>query len=328
MIRVLIFRETPENINEGVDKHCRALYELLLNNSQVEILPIENVKDVIYIKFLKNRQLFKLSSLKKRIRESNCDIVHVHGFASFLAVEAIIAAKLCGKKILYTAHYHPINTLDNPRFGKLFFNFLLRPVLHFVDGFISLNDEDKAFFGKYIKTVFQIPHWMRMEPKSVDVSMKKKNMILFVGRNKLNKGVEHLFQIPRNKYEVHCVCGETIINRDDFILHHDISNEELSSLYAQASLLVVPSKYEAFSLVALEAFMHKTPVLMSDRVRIADYLNGCNGYKVFKYGDMQSFLELIDETMKVNVDVERILEIFNPNRIKDLYLNAYNRIMQ
>lgn len=323
MLKVLCLREVPEHANEGIDKHCKALYDLFCDDDNISILPIKDALGVRYIKKLSNRQYYKWGALRRTIKQSGCDIVHVHGFASFLAVQAIILAKICRKKVLYTAHFHPIETLDNPRMGKLFFNILLRPFLHLVNGFVSLNNEDKAFFGKYIKKVYQIPHWMRLEVKDVNVSDKKNNMILFVGRNKQNKGVEHLQQLPKGKYEVHCVCGDTIIEREDFILHHDITNEELSDLYAKASLLVVPSKYEAFSLVALEAFMHKTPVLMSDRVRIADYLEGCSGYTIFKYGDYSAFNSLIDTTMKQEVDVKKIKEVFNPDRIKELYKNAY-----
>ena len=282
MIKILCLREVPEHVNEGIDKHCNALYSLFKDDSEIEILPIRNAEGVSYIKQLSNRQYYKWNGLKNTIENSGCDIVHIHGFASFLAVQAIIIAKLCKKKVIYTAHYHPIETLDNPMVGRLFYYLLLKPVLHFVDAFIALNNEDRKVIGKHIRRVFQIPHWMRLKAKDISLSEKNPNMILFVGRNKGNKGVDHLLQLPKNKYEIHCVCGDSYIDRDDFILHHDISNEELSDLYAKASLLVVPSKYEAFSLVALEAFMHRTPVLMSDRVRIADYLNGCSGYTIFK----------------------------------------------
>lgn len=326
MIKVLCIRENPLHLNEGIDKHCKALSDLLEGNEEVDILPIEDFNNYFSIKALRNRKVYKLGALRRRILSSGCDIVHVHGFASFLAVEAIIVAKLCKKKVMYTAHYHPIETLDNPKFGKLFFNFFLRPVLRLADGFIALNHEDQQIFGRYIRKVFQIPHWMRMKTKDMKNSDKRKNMLLFVGRNRGNKGVEHLLHMPRGKYEVHCVCGDTTIERDDFILHHDISNEQLSELYAQASLLLVPSKYEAFSLVALEAFMHKTPVLMSDRVRIADYLEGCSGYTVFKYGDFEAFNQSIDTAIQQVVDVDKIVQVFNPDRIRSLYVKAYRSI--
>ncbi len=326
MIKVLCLREVPEHENEGIDKHCHALYDMFREDKEINILPIKDAKGVVYIKRLSNRQYYKWNDLKKTIKDSGCDIVHVHGFASFLAVQSIIMAKLCGKKIIYTAHYHPIETLDNPTVGKLFFYFMLKPVLCLANGFIALNNEDRIFIGKYIKKVYQIPHWMRLNVKDVSLSEKKSNMILFVGRNKGNKGVDHLLQLPRNKYEVHCVCGDTTIDRDDFILHHDISNDELSNLYAKASLLVVPSKYEAFSLVALEAFMHKTPVLMSDRVRIADYLEGCSGYTVFKYGDYDAFNSAIESAKQQIVDVKSIIERFEPDRIKQMYVEAYKSL--
>jgi glycosyltransferase involved in cell wall biosynthesis len=322
MIRILCIRETPEHVNEGIDKHCRALYDLFTGDQDIELLPIENYSVIKRLRLL-NKNVASISSLVRLIKQKKCDIVHIHGFASFVVVSAIIAAKIAGKKIVYTAHYHPIETLNNPKFGKFFFAVLLKPVLRFVNTFVSLNNEDRDFFDKYVKNVYQIPHWSRLLPINVDSSLKKKNMILFVGRNKPNKGVEHLMHLPFGKYEVHCVCGDTIIDRSDFILHHDITNTELSNLYKEASLLVVPSKYEAFSLVALEAFMHNTPVLMSDRVRIADYLTDCRGYKVFHYGDYEEFNNSIESAMKEVVDVSKIVEIFNPSRIKELYKTVY-----
>lgn len=328
MIKVLCLRESPVNKNEGVDKHCHALFDLFYNDDEIKILPITNILDIWHIKFLKGKQIVKMSSLIRMIKASNCDVVHVHGFASFFAVQAIICSWICRKKIMYTAHYHPIDTLDNPKFGRLFFRFLLCPILRFVDGFIALNNEDKKFFSPYIKCIFQIPHWARIIPHKISKSEKNPKMILFVGRNKLNKGIDHLLSLPKNEFEVHCVCGTTNFPRKDFILHHNVSNEELADLYAKASLLVVPSKYEAFSLVSLEAFMFNTPVLMSDRVRIADYLNGCAGFKVFKYGDFDDFYKSIYKTMSLEVDTEAIKDIFDPIRIKELYKNAYKTIFK
>lgn len=94
-------------------------------------------------------------------------------------------------------------------------------------------------------------------------------MVLFVGRNDTNKGIEHLYSLPDN-YRVHCVCKGTV-KRNDFILHQNLGDAELACLYRQASVVVVPSRYEAFSLVALEALQYHTPVVISERVRIGDY---------------------------------------------------------
>ena len=149
-------------------------------------------------------------------------------------------------------------------------------------------------------------------------------MILFVGRNEENKGIDYLYKLP-SKYVVHCVTKGKL-QRSDFIVHSDVSDEELDLLYRKASLVVIPSRYEAFSYVALEAFAHGTPIVMSDRVQIANYLEGKSGYSIFSYGDYQDFLSAVDKTIGIDVDVNGILSIFDKNVIKNKYANIYKQV--
>ena len=118
-----------------------------------------------------------------------------------------------------------------------------------------------------------------------------------------------------------------ILQRKDFIIHTDITDEELNALYDEASLVVIPSRYEAFSYVALEAFAHGTPVVMSDRVQIASYLAGKTGYSIFKYNDYSDFLKAVDRTIGTPVDVNGIMAIFDKNVIKEKYTNVYMQTM-
>lgn len=149
-------------------------------------------------------------------------------------------------------------------------------------------------------------------------------MILFVGRvDDPVKGFQHLYSIPEGKYEIHCVGKGTIKQRGDIIQHINIPNEELIQLYAQASLVVVPSKYEAFSYVTLESLCYGTPVVMSENVRIADHLKGIKGYSIFKYGDNKDFIKKIEETIGENVEITKIMSIFNPEKIRLAYKKLY-----
>lgn len=321
MKKVLLMHDFQINGNGGIDKHCDALVNLFRNDSEIQVLP-QRRYEYIYVRFLK-KQIPNWSSIKKMIKESNCDIVHIHGFASFTVPIAILAAKMCNKKIVYTAHYHPMSTLDHPILAKFFFFICLRPLLRFVKVSVALNNEDEVFLKRYIKCVLKIPHWIRFNSLNVDCSKKNPNMILFVGRNAPNKGIDHILNLPMNKYEVHCVCNGLKVLRGDFVCYQNVSDQELSELYTRSSLVVIPSRYEAFSLVALEAFMHHTPVVMSDRVHIADYLDGCRGYAVFSYGDQNDFQRCIASTIGSDVDTEKIAQIFSEERITTLYRKVY-----
>ena len=99
-------------------------------------------------------------------------------------------------------------------------------------------------------------------------------------------------------------------------------------MYAQAALLAVPSKYEAFSYVSLEALGHGTPVLMSNNVRIADHLNGIEGWDTFELNNIDNFLNKIESTIKKKVDVNKIMQRFSAETIKFKYDNLYNLCMK
>ena len=278
MIKVALLRNVSPTNFGGIKKHCLDLSSLFEGDEEISILPIQDLpqRRIPLIK----KTVFKFSSLYKYLKYTDCDIVHIHGFATLDIVQSFLIARCLNKKIVYSPHYHPFKYLEHPLFGKLYFYGCLRFLLRFASAIVTITDNDTAFFQKYHKRVYKIPHPFEPPQSTKCVSVKKqKNMILFVGRNDSNKGISYLYKLP-SKYEVHLVT-KGAVERKDIIVHSNISNEELSTLYSKASLVVIPSRYEAFSYVALEAFAHGTPVVMSDRVMIACYLKDCEGYSVF-----------------------------------------------
>lgn len=322
MIRIVLIRNvSPNNLFGGIRKHCENLYSLFQNDKDIIIAPITNIPGG-YISCI-NKRYFYISDLYKYLKNVNCDIVHIHGFMSLDIFQTILIAKLVKKKIVYSPHFHPFQYLQHPNMGKFYFYTLLRPVLKFVSTIITISQTDTLFFKKYHNNVIAIPHQFESNITFKSNIKKQENMILFVGRNEENKGLFHLYKLPP-KYEVHCVT-KGLLDRKDFIIHSNISNEELDDLYNKASLVVIPSRYEAFSYVALEAFAHETPVVMSDTVKIADYLQNLKGYRTFKYGDIENFLQAVDETIGISVDREAILSNFKKSTIKEMYRSAYTK---
>ena len=268
-------------------------------------------------------EMYKWGPLYKAIK--GADIVHINGYTAIGTVQALLLSHLLRKKIVYTAHWHPFEMLSRPTGGKLFFNIFLKPLIkRWADDVICINAEDTGFFSKFCKNTTTIPHWFTPRIQRAEYK-KKKNMILFVGRvNDQVKGIHHLFALPEGKYDIHCVgFGDFKSKRGDMTHHMNISDSELYELYSEASLVVIPSRYEAFSYVALEAFSFGTPVVMSERVRIADYLKGLHGYSIFKYGDEGDFVDKVEKTIGASVDKDMIMKIFDYNRIKGLYKTVY-----
>ena len=205
----------------------------------------------------------------------------------------------------------------------MFFYLFIKPFLSKIDTILTINNEDTSFFSSYHTNVIKIPHWIKNSKTHSIKQTDKRNMVLFVGRNEENKGLDHLYSLPYNKYEIHCVTNG-ILKRTDFVQHTNIDNEELAKLYNNANVVVIPSRYEAFSYVALESLTKHTPIVISDRVRISDHFRDDNSFIVFRYGDYDEFEKSIDKMLETNnMDIERILSPFKKENIKQIYKKVY-----
>lgn len=320
MKRVLLIRRQRKGTFDGTDNYCQGLYQLLGDDASCKVLPVPDIPE-------RYSRLFHFSYDEDVLRRyiEQADIVHVNGYTDQGQIDALRLAHELNKKVVYTAHWHPFNCLGHPILGKLFFDLKMKSAIKkYADVVVTINKEDTSFFQSFHDRVVMIPHW-NISKSPTTHSSKNPRMLLFVGRiNDQVKNFEQLLDIEEGRYEIHCVGkGEMPVKRNDIIQHVNIPEEELMSLYRQASLLVIPSKYEAFSFVALEAMSQGTPVVMSDRVRIADHLDGISGYYVYKYGDSYDFLQKIEHAVGSVVDVGSVINRFNPQIIMDRYRAMY-----
>ncbi len=324
-MKILLILENSPLSTGGIELHCRKIMELYKNDPDIEMdyLCKDNVKST-WNKWV-GKVVFDFKHLMEKIQQSQCDIVHVHGFASMTVSQGLRAALSLKKPVVYTAHFHPFFTLNRPMFGRLFFHFGIRPYLSQLNTVVAINNEDRKFFQQYNRNVVSIPHWITGIEQHIEKLDKKQNMILFVGRNSSNKGLAYLNKIPAEKYDIHCVTNSDAGLAKHINVHIDIDNVVLNKLYYQAALVVVPSKYEAFSYVALEALERGTPVLMSNRVRIADHLSGVKGWNIFEYGNTADFFNKIDETVGLQVDKVKVEERFSEAAIKQKFDKIYKQ---
>ena len=323
MIKIIHIKE---DMPGGTENYCLGLRDILSNEPElcIEVPKIPQVNSS-YLHYSYQEEI-----LSPFIEQA--DIVHINGYTAQGTIDALKLAHKMGKKIVYTAHWHPFQCLAHPFLGKMFFNLKMKELIRkYADVVTTINNEDTEFFKKFHTNVIRIPHWQRksFSTGSNDIA-RNPRMILFVGRlDNHVKNFHQLLALEQGRYEIHCVGkGETPVNRKDIILHQGISDEELCLLYHKASLLVAPSKYEAFSFAALEALSAGTPVVMSERVRIADYLDGICGYSIYRYGDSADFVQKVSETIGKTVDTNEIDRRFNPNEIAQKYKKLYMSLIQ
>jgi glycosyltransferase involved in cell wall biosynthesis len=99
---------------------------------------------------------------------------------------------------------------------------------------------------------------------------------------------------------------------DDIIELGYVSDENLPSLYKNASLLLYPSLYEGFGFPILEAFTFEIPVVTSDRSGMAEIADGAallvNPDKVFEIAAAMSQIINKPEIKKtLNLKAKKIL---------------------
>ena len=195
MIKIVQFYTTNINKFGGIKQHCEKLCALFQNDRDILISIIQDIP-IHYIPIIR-KKFFPVGLLYRRLKEQKSDIVHIHGFADFPVPQSIILSMILRRKIVYSPHFHPFEYLQHPTFGKLFFHVFLRPLLPFVSAIFTISDNDTEFFKRYHKKVFKIPHYFDRVYASFNSLVKKKpNMILFVGRNETNKGMDHLYKLP------------------------------------------------------------------------------------------------------------------------------------
>ena len=155
---------------------------------------------------------------------------------------------------------------------------------------------------------------------------------MFVGRNEPNKGLDFLiaqFEFLKSQgYDLTIVTNNPkgLKNEKYPNVLIDCSDEELKSEYQKAFMVIIPSIYEAFSIVALEGIANGCSVLASDGVGINEYTKNLSSmYKVFLTGNEKDFrskiqtpFELCDEEI-----IADFLKGFNWNKVANSLVAVY-----
>lgn len=178
-------------------------------------------------------------------------------------------------------------------------------------------------------------HQKNLEPNDDIINL------LFVGRHDEQKGLDILIEAYLNVLQVRNdvklrVIGEAVVNSNSYDGKYAnieflgwVGPDDIDTHYRKSDIVVMPSRWEAFGLVAIEAFRNGTPVLASDRGALPHIVeDGVTGYVVPLA--VKSITEAI-----INLDVAEIREmgdncnrVFNDRyhykRLTSEYFNLYN----
>jgi glycosyltransferase involved in cell wall biosynthesis len=165
--------------------------------------------------------------------------------------------------------------------------------------------------------------------RNIVPEIKNNREILFVGRIDKRKGVDFLISayeelIKNNPGILLHIVGEGkdrpklqnyCLNKGlNIIFHGHLSDQEIFNLSKQASAQIIPSVFEGFGLVVLEAMSRGLPVIATNVDGIRDIItDGSNGILV-DYGDKYLLAKRIQDLL------------INDDLAKRLVKNAYNSL--
>lgn len=161
----------------------------------------------------------------------------------------------------------------------------------------------------------------------ININVNNKNYskkILFVGIDYLRKGGDLLveaFKILKEKYDNDAeliIAGQEVnINYEGIRCVGKKSREELSKLFEDANVFCMPSRFEAYGLVFIEALCYGLPVVSIDDYEMHYFVeNEKNGYLIKKY-DANELAKALHKAINNKEMMNYVRD--NTNVIKDNY---------
>ena len=268
-------------------------------------------------------------AIRDRIAEIDPDVIHIHGFASFFLTWALKWSLRTRSHVVFTPHSHPFETLRRPVLAKLFFRLVQQRVINRCQHLVVLTQQEKRFFEtyRYRNHIHVIPNGFNYRDEGV-TKEDKENLLLFIGRNDHNKRLDFIQQheafFQSLGMKVLAITNFDGEDTDTITYREGVSDEFLADAYRRAKVILIPSKFEAFSLVALDALKYKTAVLASDRVGVREYLEQEWYFSVFRYDSSSSFCEELKGLLDA-LEQKPCIEV--SQQIQDLsWLNVTKRI--
>ncbi|MCI6655110.1 MAG: glycosyltransferase family 4 protein, partial [Clostridium sp.] len=166
--------------------------------------------------------------------------------------------------------------------------------------------------------------------------------LLFVGRFDPQKGVDFLLKVFKDYEEdlqhIHLwIIGDNVVsdgkgiekkNTDNITFLGWIPHEELTAYYEACDAVIMPSRWEAFGLVAIEAMKYGKPVIVSNRGALPELVKeGVNGW-IFDMDEYQACSYILKNITKGSFSVRSIAEYFYKYFDASKMLNETSKVMK
>ncbi|MCZ8493374.1 glycosyltransferase family 4 protein [Priestia megaterium] len=250
-----------------------------------------------------------IKEISKAVKAEQPDIIHVH--STFAGVFARLPFLFKSKRplIVYCSHGWSF-TMEISTWKKKIFGFVERVLASKTDLIINIsNNELNESLAYNLPKEKSVVVYNGIKDKQTDSAKKldldldqTKINLLFIGRFDKQKGLDILIDFfmknPLKNVKLY-VIGESVLKEssiqmpDNIVSLGWVDNEMIDQYYKAFDAVIVPSRWEGFGLVAIEAMRNKKALIVSDRGALPELVeNGVNGYSfdLDNYGELKSVL--------------------------------------
>lgn len=310
-----LYREFPwQELADGVPR------SELRGGVRIRRLPVWSLPGELHYPFFRG--------LSRALREERPELVHVHTYGTHQVTLASRWRRRGGPPVVLTAHFHPIWSIEGGWFRHRLRGFYDRRisgrVLRGVDRVIVQTREEERLLRRLAVPLPEVvvvpPGRTALPPPPADPAAFRRSLglpgpfVLFVGRLASNKGLLELLEAFRplaahDRSVTLVLIGEDGGMRpalEDRLRRRSLEGRVrftgfladeamLAAAFREARLVLLPSQYEAFGLVLLEALAQGTAVIASRVGGIPEVLDGGAAGRLVPPGEVGPLAEAMRE---------------------------------
>ena len=282
------------------------------------------------------RVLTAIFQIRSYIRTFQPDIVHVHSSHAGFLTRFPYLLGFKRPKVVYCAHGWSFN-MEIPSCQKRLLAFVEKTLARETDLIINVSryEHDSACAYNLPAGKMTVICSGVRERKECAPALSLDNEfinLLFAGRFDKQKGLDILLQVF-SKYRFEKIklylIGESVLGNMDINIPAEVVNlgwidsDKIDSYYSSFDAVLIPSRWEGFGLVAVEAMRNHKPVIASRRCSLPELVtHGVNGY-LFDPEDepvLVDLLKQLDKTILRQMG-QRAYEIYK-ERFSSQYMNS------
>jgi glycosyltransferase involved in cell wall biosynthesis len=340
----------------GIGEHVRNISEELARKYDVSVfttdpfgkLPKQEIINGVKVRRFKswapNEAYYFSRALKKYLMENSgdYDVVHAHGYHAFPALYAAQAKDR--NKLFFTPHYHGGGHTLFRNLLHIPYKFLGKSIFRKADKIICVSNYEKSLIVNHFKIdekkVAVIPNGINLEEfKGLEKKRKDYRVILYVGRLEKYKRVQYLIETlpkldhgiileivgkgPYKESLVKLARKLSVENRVKF--YQDLPRKELLQKYADADLLVLLSKFEAYSITIAEALTAGTPCIVANTSALTEWIDNENCFGIDYPIDLEELAELIKEKIGKHMACVKSVKPQSWNQTVKSLINIYEK---